>query len=195
MGYTLSFIGEAIVLVRMRLAQQTLQELLTWDIVYSVDFPPKPAFSATQTALTPIDVFPPVQPPPADSVGICVLDSGIAAGHSFLAPAVGEAIAVPTRLGTATDVHGHGTMVAGLALYGDVQSRITARNFQPEHQIFSARVTNERNEFDDFDIVDQQTVEAIEYFHRNYGCRVFNLSLGDSLHPFDGRRVMVLPNV
>lgn len=182
-------IGQSLLLTRARLSSVTLEELLTWDIVFSVEVPPKPEFSVTQTRPLTTSDFSPIQLPPDDAPGICVLDSGIAAGHSLLGPAVGDTTAVPLSLGTPTDVQGHGTKVAGIALYGNVQACIERRLFQPEHWIFSVRVTNEHNEFDEVELIERQMQDAIEYAHSTWECRVFNISLGDRTRPFDGSRV------
>lgn len=64
-----------------------------------------------------------VQPPPAGSPRICLLDTGVNAGHPLLSVAVGpnDLHAVDPDWGLA-DHHpwGHGTGMAGLALYGDL---------------------------------------------------------------------------
>lgn len=182
-----AYYGQAILLVRVRLPFEALDDMLSWDMVYEVQFPPKPQFSLTQVASARLDNYYPIEQPVADSPGVCIIDSGVQSSHGLLAPAFGEGIAVPNSLGIVADVNGHGTMVAGLALYGDVQQCISQRSFRPKHRIFSARVTNEVNEFDDFEIVDRQMQDVIEYFHTTYNCRVFNISLGDANRPFDGR--------
>lgn len=57
----------------------------------------------------------------ADAPAVCLLDTGINRGHPLLAPAVPEADAQAWRPEwTPADRKGHGTEVAGLALYGDL---------------------------------------------------------------------------
>lgn len=184
-----SFIGQSLVLARIRMPGAMAEDVLAWDMVFSVELPPKPEFSQSQAGHLILDALPPVQPPPEDAPGVCVLDSGIAAGHALLGPAVGETTAIPLTLGTPADVQGHGTKVAGLALYGDVQECITLKTFEPKHWLYSIRVTNENNEFDDAELIERQMQDAIEYATKNWGCRVFNISLGDCLRSFDGGRV------
>ncbi len=60
-------------------------------------------------------------PPAPDSPAVCLLDTGVNAGHPLLAPAVGEGDCqtVNEEWG-ADDHHGHGTQMAGLALHGDL---------------------------------------------------------------------------
>lgn len=62
--------------------------------------------------------------PPADGApAICILDTGIAGAHPLVAPALAGAWAFDERWGT--DDHephgGHGTAMAGLVLYGDLE--------------------------------------------------------------------------
>jgi len=130
-----------------------------------------------------------VPPPPNNAEGICILDSGITSGHPLLAPAIGEATAVPALLGSSADDHGHGTMVAGLALYGDVQESLQRRQFLPQLRLYSARVLNRDNKFDDDALITSQMRQAIEYFKNTYNCKVFNVSLGDDRLPFNGGKV------
>ncbi len=56
------------------------------------------------------------------SVTVCLLDTGVLAGHQLLAPFLGltSLHSAVTPDGTA-DVQGHGTKMAGLAMYGDLQ--------------------------------------------------------------------------
>lgn len=133
---------------------------------------------------TPLDEFP--APPPDDAPGICVVDSGINRGHPMLGAAVGYTEAIPNTLGDGLDLHGHGTMVSGIALYGNVQECIEKRTFEPPFYLYGARVTNAQNSFDDEKLIVNQMREAIEYFHKEYACRVFNISLGDPNLVYDG---------
>lgn len=60
-------------------------------------------------------------PPNADSPRVCLIDTGVNAGHPLLAPHLGPADlhAIDTEWGT-HDEFGHGTGLAGIALYGDL---------------------------------------------------------------------------
>lgn len=64
-----------------------------------------------------------IVPPPQDANVVCALDTGIAAQHPLIAPALHGAWAYDAAWG-ADDHHpngGHGTPLAGLALYGDLE--------------------------------------------------------------------------
>ena len=63
--------------------------------------------------------------PGADAPAVCVLDTGVNRGHPLLAAALFEADAQAWRTEwTAADRKGHGTEVAGLALFGDLSSML-----------------------------------------------------------------------
>lgn len=80
-----------------------------------------------------------VTPPPADAPVICVIDTGIAAAHPLVAPALAGAWTVNAAWGA--DDHaaggGHGTGMAGLVLHGDLvgplaDQRVVALGHQVE---------------------------------------------------------------
>ncbi|MCP4629232.1 MAG: S8 family peptidase [bacterium] len=111
----------------------------------------------------------------------------MATGHPLLAPAVGDAQSfVPGK--DAADEHGHGTLVAGLGLYGDIETAIQSGELTPRIRIFSGRIFDENNE-NTTDFVEKQIDEAVRYFHGSYGCRIFNLSFGDFRKPYLGGHI------
>jgi len=59
------------------------------------------------------------------SVSVCILDTGVSNGHPLLAPVLGDpdCHAVDPAWGT-HDHEGHGTLMAGLAAYGDLQEHL-----------------------------------------------------------------------
>jgi hypothetical protein len=58
--------------------------------------------------------------PGEDAPAVCVLDTGVNRGHPLLAPALAESDVLACRGWSSNDHHGHGTEMAGLALYGDL---------------------------------------------------------------------------
>ncbi len=66
-----------------------------------------------------------IEAPPLNAPAVCLLDSGIASGHPLIRPALREedAQAVVPEWGAADNdyYHGHGTTMAGIGLYGDLQ--------------------------------------------------------------------------
>jgi hypothetical protein len=166
-----------------------LEHLLDVGIVERIDIPPQPDIYLGQLINTQIDDFKaPINPPVNDAPSICIIDSGIAVGHPLIGPAIGDVSSIPTKIGLGIDDHGHGTMVAGVALYGDVEQAVSTLNFEPNLYIYGAKVTNKEGKFDDERLIVNQMSEAIRYFSETYGCRIFNISLGDPSHVFsDGR--------
>jgi len=183
------YIGESMVLLRLHGIGALVKNLLEVEYVATVDLPPKPTFTVSELLQVGIEDLPEVPAPDDNAPGIAVLDSGLTTGHPLLGPAVGEATSVPRSWGDSSDGHGHGTMVAGLALYGDVEECIRSRSFVPTLTLYSARVLNNNCQFDDENLITTQMREAIQYFRSTYGCRVFNASLGDERLPYQGGKV------
>lgn len=117
-----------------------------------------------------------------------ILDSGVAAGHPLLAPAFGDAQSFIPGIEETGDESGHGTHVAGIALYGDVEQCMQARTFIPTIRVFSGKILDHRNE-NNTGFVENHIIEAVRYFRENYDCRIFNLSFGDRRKPYRGAHV------
>jgi hypothetical protein len=172
---------DSIVLHRVRAARDTLDDLLDYRDVRQVDLPPRYQI-AFELLSTPLDSMEPVRAPSAGAPGVVVLDSGLTSGHPLLAPAVGDAQGFVPGMG-AEDATGHGTLVAGIALYHDVDACLSNRRFEPSLRIFSGRIV-EPNDVPETQFVENRIVEAVEYFTREYHCKVFNLSFGDARKPY-----------
>lgn len=166
-----------ILMSRIRIKGKYTPELFENTYIRSIDFPPQPDLGMIERLQLDLGEFEVMPPPPDDATSICIIDSGIVSSHPFLGNAVGYAKSFPDSL---TGIpHGHGTFVAGIALYGDVSKFVDNRHFTPEVYIFSARVMNSKNGFDDEKLIVTQMEEAIRYFVEEYNCRIFNISIGD----------------
>ena len=178
----------SIVLYRLEVNDYQLEALLNHRDVRLVDLPPKFRLdvSLLQADIQGIaDV--PVPAPAADAPGVVVLDSGLVTGHPLLRSAVGDSQSFIEGKG-GDDEHGHGTMVAGKALYGDVAASLEAKQLVPELRLFSGRILDENCESDE-KLIEHQVDEAVRYFVENYSCKVFNLSYGDNNKPYTGGRI------
>ena len=141
----------------------------------------------TSLVFTPIQELDEVPSPPDQAPGIVVLDSGLAAGHPVLDPAVGDSQSFVAGASPA-DRHGHGTFVAGIALYDDVAAHLQNRRFEPRLRLFSGRVLDDQNAADP-QLIENRVEQAVRHFREECDCRVFNLSYGDLNKPYQGRHV------
>ena len=171
---------------RIQCDNSLARDLLNHRDVRTVDLPPRVGLELA-LVFTPIQKLDAVPPPPNDAPGVVVLDSGLATGHPVIAPAVGEAQSFLPGV-SATDHHGHGTFVSGIALYDDVAECVRKRSFIPELRIFSGRVLDQHNRGDPC-LIENQVEKAVRYFVNEYGCRIFNLSYGDLNKPYRDRHV------
>lgn len=88
------------------------------------------------------DLLQRVQPPPPDAPSVCILDTGVNRGHDLIAFAlpVTSALTVNPKWG-ASDNHGHGTQMAGLALYGDLGPVLMSKGPVPlRHRLESVKL-------------------------------------------------------
>jgi hypothetical protein len=84
-----------------------------------------------------------IVPPPAHACAVCTLDTGVSAGHPLVAPGLHGAWAYDEAWGT--DDHapdgGHGTALASLALFGDLEPLINdARSVVLTHAVESMKL-------------------------------------------------------
>lgn len=188
----------SLLLLKVQATRAFAEQLLGIDLVARVDLPPHVAAGYTRF----FEDFPPLdqgqQPDESDPM-LCVVDSGVVSGHPFLRNWVVAERDFDTGENTEVDQNGHGTSVAGLAVYGDIANCIETGQWNPKVRICSAKVLrNEENQtdpsrpravFPDQNRIEHTIEDAIRHFHDEWGCRVFNLSVGDDLAPYeDGRQ-------
>lgn len=81
-------------------------------------------------------------PPQDDQVCVCLLDTGVNSGHPLLAPllANNDLHAVEPSWAK-SDQKGHGTLMAGLAAYGDLQAAVTSSGqISLSHRLESSKI-------------------------------------------------------
>ena len=80
----------------------------------------------------------------SSNVSICILDRGVNPGHPLLKPALSDEDlhTVDPQWGTHDhDLHGHGTGMAGISLYGDLQAKIESnQSITVRHKLESAKI-------------------------------------------------------
>lgn len=181
----------SLLLGRARVNEFTLNSLLDLDIISLVDFPFS-VVSTEQSEIYSYDFEPIIHDTLDDSAPLAaVLDSGVFSANPLLSNViVGEEEFDGTE-NTTSDLNGHGTGVAGIVVYGDIHKCLETRVFKPLVRICSGKVMHDENGNPCFPVdkrPEQIVKEAIEYFHEEYNCRVFNLSAGDIDNLYNGGR-------
>lgn len=176
-----------LVLYRVRVTREQAEQLLRHRDVRGVDLPPR--YGVDRDFLDfDISEYPELESPPDFAHKVAVLDSGIAANHPLLGSAIGDAQTFVEHE-DASDSTGHGTAVAGIALWGDVAEAVEGQATTPRLWVLSGKVLY-ADDYDDpeydRELIENQVTRAVEYFTDEYDCRVFNLSFGDRLHPYTG---------
>lgn len=182
---------DSLLMYRVDVNQEQADQLLDHRDVRLVDLIPQTGISFPQLnrdiAELPLNIL----APHADAARVCILDSGINTNHPLLRCAIGESHSF-VRDQDEFDEAGHGTAVAGIVLYGDVEACDQSNYWHPAFWLFNAKVMR-KCEHSDEAVFDEHSVEttltnAIEHFI-DLGCRIFNLSLGNSNAPYDGMHV------
>jgi len=192
-----SFDTDSFTLIRVKADKNIADELVQMSEIAFIDRPPEIRLDRALNCS--LDDISPTAQPPEGAPGILIIDSGILSGHPLLSDAVGDELLPFSKeknnpLLTLSDDVGHGTEVAGIALYGDVYKCITTGNFDQRFWIFSSKVmhadANGKAVYDDDKLLESQIAETIEWIKKNYPeCKIVNLSLGDpSKRMFKGRR-------
>jgi hypothetical protein len=121
-----------------------------------------------------------IEPPAADAPAVCLLDTGVNNGHPLLAIGLDarDMDAYEPGWGV-TDHKGHGTEMAGLALYGDLTEVLTARGpISLSHRLESVKILPPfgANHPDLYGAITEEAVARAEIFapHRR---RVVNLAI------------------
>ncbi|MEF3034138.1 S8 family peptidase [Pseudomonas aeruginosa] len=182
---------DSLLMYRVEVTSGQAELLLDHRDVRLVDLLPATGISIRQLNRD-INELPRNIPSPADDAArVCILDSGINANHPLLKPAMAESASFIDGEGEDDEV-GHGTAVAGVALYGDVEACDNSNFWRPEFWIYNGKVMKRcphtGNAVYDEHSLEASLTKAVEYFV-DLGCRIFNLSLGNSHAPYDGAHI------
>lgn len=178
---------QTLLMYRVQASSKTANLLLRHRDVRTVDLPPHYGLNRASFSIS-IQEIPEINPPPANAPGIVILDSGLATSHPLLKAAIGDAQGFFPNDKDPSDSHGHGTSVAGIALYGDIEKCISNKSFVPPLWLFSGRILDIQNQ-NNTGFVENSIIEAVNYFHEHYKCKVFNLSFGDTRKPYLGKHI------
>lgn len=171
-------------LIRADVPANAVWELAQTNRVRQIMLLPQPLLTMPEVITAAFDNLPRILPPLPDTPVIAVIDSGVRSSHPLIAPALTQALAANEHIPHGEDEHGHGTLVASLALYGSLESRLhTKEPLRAVGRLLSIRVLDHEANFPEAELWAVQLAAAIELAvaHR---ARVVNLSLGDQRHPY-----------
>jgi len=196
-------ITENLCLLRVKINKAIFKEVLRLREISRIDRPPKP-YITYQMLSIPYEQIEVGDPPPESATAIAILDSGILSNHPLLEKAVADEIAVPLLYDNKIqedkpqDDVGHGTKVAGIALFGDIKKCIEDKRFKHEIWILSAKVMfKEENlitgeleaKYEENELLEHQLEKTVRYFAKNYhNCKVVNISFGDNYKKMFGQK-------
>lgn len=171
-------------LIRAEVPADTVWQLAEVDRIREIRLLPAPLFTVPEMTTAGIDDLPRTLAPKMNAPVVAVIDSGVCSSHPLLAQAIAEAVPGADHIADGSDEHGHGTLVASLALYGSLERHLRSREpLTPAGRLLSIRLLDHNAEFSGDKLWESQLRQAIELAAAN-GARVINLSLGDSRHPY-----------
>ncbi len=125
--------------------------------------------------------------PPVDAPAVIIVDTGIASAHPMLTAALLPG-AMARHLPSPDDTHGHGTKMAGLALYRDVGAAYEDGHAAANHWIQSARLLIAPNQGEAVDehrrawpLYTQEAIEGAELADPGDRNRIFALTVTRSM--------------
>ncbi len=180
---------KSFVLLRVKLTKEIFNEIIELKEISRADRPSLLQFNPfeyTRPDISEIEF----NEPSENASGILVIDSGIVSNHPMLEKCVGGEENFQSGETELQDTVGHGTAVAGCAVYGDIANCLETKNFTPDNWVFSAKVMYaERNDiagtvsarYDPEKLIEHQIKDAVESFLSNsdYHIKVVNLSFGN----------------
>jgi hypothetical protein len=185
------FVNDAarIFLLRVRGDRALVDAVAGFDLTERVDLVPEVQLAPERfSQLQDVEELPEIVAPEDGSPTVGMIDSGVLAGHPLLRGAIVEAVTLEEDLGGGQDRHGHGTAVAGVLLYGDVRRAISnERPVQLPFRVASVRILDG----DAMTPIGKSPLrlvrDAVEYLAGRHGCKIINLSIGDSGAPLGSR--------
>lgn len=177
---------DSLLMYRVKVSQEKAELLLNHKDVRLVDLIPNTGISYQQLNRDINDINLDIPQPAFNAAKVCILDSGINTNHPLLASSIAESasfISDPDEF----DETGHGTAVAGIALYGDLEACNAANFWRPALWVYNGKILDSDNSFNE-KTIEKTLTDSIEHFVE-LGCRIFNLSLGNANAPYDGKHI------
>lgn len=180
------YISKNISLLRVKAKKEVFGTIMGMREVCNVDRPAK--FKILETIAKPIENITMGGRPEVNAVKIAIFDTGITSNHPLLENAVLDEQSFISFTDKFSDDVGHGTQVAGIALYGDVEECIHT-SFKPESWLISVKLMylgEDGPTLEERFIFEKKLEEAVDYVKQHENCRIINLSLGFPDRPFMG---------
>ncbi|MGJ3494946.1 S8 family peptidase [Piscirickettsia salmonis] len=177
----------SLVMYRIRVTLEQAEQLLNHRDVRVIDLPPNTGISYQQLNRDINEIPAHIPAPNIKAARICILDSGINTNHPLLKSSIAESKSFVAHEGE-FDEAGHGTAVAGIALYGDVEKCNESNFWQPQCWLYNGKLLDSKTEFDE-QTIETKLYKAVEYFAKTCDCRIFNISLGNVNAPYDGQHI------
>lgn len=185
-----TYVRHNLCLVRLKCNKQVLEKILKRGQVKTVSRAPKPDIPKPIPSEGIMKKYDVKALPDREVTSILVIDSGIVE-HPLLVNALGEINAQATvtsskiKADQPYDEQGHGTNMASIALYGDMEAARQSGSFQPQIRIHSSKVMyvneNSDSEFDPDELLEHQLASAVDHIStRDKHCKIINLAIGDS---------------
>jgi len=137
------FIGPEQVYFFIQLNREQLQKIqLATDCIYEIELAPPPLRDLKlldDVTTGDVQNFT-LQPPPALAPSVVILDTGIATRHPLLQQAILTATTAGPEIPSPEDTYGHGTKMAGIALYQDLGAAIERGSASAPHWLQSSRL-------------------------------------------------------
>ena len=174
--------------LRIKCDDALLSKIIELRETSHVDRPPRPNIASNfGVDIEKLEVG---SPPDKNKPGILIVDSGIK-NHPLLENAIVDQNILLShdekreKRSNINDDVGHGTAVAGIALYGDVKKCVDVNTFDPQIWLYSAKVLHMGPDgeatYDDEALLEHQLKTAIERIVEKYTtCKIVNLSLGNA---------------
>lgn len=182
--------------VRVSRAQLVSLQAAT-DCIYDVDLAPQPIRDLKlldDVETKDISNFELTQPH-EDAPSVVLLDTGVATGHPLLKSGILTATTAGPEIPSPEDTHGHGTNMAGLALYRDVGAAIERGRHEAQHWLQSSRLlvapgqglSSDEN-YEKWPVLTEQAVHAAETADQRPRNRAFVLAVTRTMQdpPLDG---------
>lgn len=182
--------------VRLTRAQLDALRAAT-DCIYEVELAPQPLRDLKlleDTSTKDVKTFV-LGHPPADAPSVVVLDTGVATRHPLLQGAILSATCASPEIPSPEDTFGHGTKMAGIALYSDLGAAIERGRAEATHWLQSSRLLIEPNRglgsdenYKWWPVLTERAVLAAEGADPRSRSRVFVLAVTRNMQdePLDG---------